>query len=114
MRKTNSLTKLRFKLQVSAAFASVSILIDADLVYPYQLRTSLELNSFSSSNNLPQGTAQVGKDVEANAVDQDFYGILSQNQIPHSGCHISKRTILKPSTFHIGKGVALERHLVHI
>jgi hypothetical protein len=34
MRETNPLTKLRFKPQVSAAFASVSILIDADLVNP--------------------------------------------------------------------------------
>jgi hypothetical protein len=34
MRKTNPLTKLRFKLQVSAAFASVSILIDADPIRP--------------------------------------------------------------------------------
>jgi hypothetical protein len=36
MRKTNPLTKPRFKPQVSAAFASVSILIDADLVHPDQ------------------------------------------------------------------------------
>src|SRR5277367_5375546 len=34
MRKTNPLTKLRFKPQVSAAFASVSILIDADPIDP--------------------------------------------------------------------------------
>jgi hypothetical protein len=34
MRKTNPLTKLRFKPQVSAAFASVSILIYADCVDP--------------------------------------------------------------------------------
>jgi hypothetical protein len=34
MRKTNPLTKLRFKPQVSAAFASVSILIDANGVDP--------------------------------------------------------------------------------
>jgi hypothetical protein len=32
--KTNPLTKLRFKPQVSAAFASVSILIYADSIHP--------------------------------------------------------------------------------
>jgi hypothetical protein len=34
MHKTNTLTKLRFKPQVSAAFASVSILIDANRINP--------------------------------------------------------------------------------
>jgi hypothetical protein len=38
MRKTNPLTKLRFKPQVSAAFASVSILIGADCIDLERLR----------------------------------------------------------------------------
>jgi hypothetical protein len=36
MRKTNPLTKLRFKPQVSVAFASVSILIDANGIVPQE------------------------------------------------------------------------------
>ena len=45
-RKTNPLTKLRFTPQVSAAFASVSILIDAYCIEPGEeptLDTSLTL-----------------------------------------------------------------------
>jgi hypothetical protein len=41
MRKTNLLTKLRFKPQVSAAFASVSILIHAIFVDPEVLLLKL-------------------------------------------------------------------------
>jgi hypothetical protein len=39
---------------------------------------------------------------------------MSRNQILHLDYHISKRTILKSFTFHIGQGVTLERHLVYI
>ena len=74
MRKTNPFTKLRFKPQVSAAFASVSILIDADLVGP-ETPWSIQLSKPS------QSIVEAGSEPNALAVADDL--VAAVRLAPH-------------------------------
>jgi hypothetical protein len=69
MRKTNPLTKLRFESQVSAAFASVSILIDADAVCPQDPRAIAVPHSYKSC-------IQVYSNVQASSITEDRQSVL--------------------------------------
>jgi hypothetical protein len=64
MRKTNPLTKLRFKPQVSAVFASVSILINAYLIDPDDALAR-------GATVIMQEVPQVETDLKALSVDEN-------------------------------------------
>jgi hypothetical protein len=66
MRKTNPLSKLRFKPQVSAAFASVSILIDANCINPKD-------SAFCRMAQISQGSLEVFGDRKHGIVTDNIF-----------------------------------------
>src|SRR5271155_3064308 len=82
MRKTNPFTKLRFKPQVSAAFASVSILIDANRICPKQLRQFSQCNAFifcSACSQLSKSYNQIHSHWQDETIDNDVLGRVPPN-----------------------------------
>jgi hypothetical protein len=69
MRKANPLTKLRFKPQVSAVFASVSILIDAGLIDP-------EDPNLVPMPEISKGGPKASEGIEGVTVDENGLAVL--------------------------------------